>query len=137
MKNKRNASPNSLKNMGYNATSFKAGEERTREAGRKGATSEKRKETIRFKEAMQSLFEQKKVGSDGKEYTGAQMLAMKTFKKALDGDTNALKIALEYAEGKPEETVKVNVSENLEEKLDKLSADTIKAMIDKKTEEEE
>ena len=75
------------------ATRFKSGEEAAA-AGRRGgkASGESKRRRKAFAEAFNQLLEQEFTDHNGTSRSGVELIAMKTFKSAMDGDLRAMQI---------------------------------------------
>lgn len=95
-----------------------------RDIGRKGgiASGEARRRKRDLRMAMEALLEKEHKDSNGNVITGAELLALKQYRKALDGDTRAFEVVRDTAGQKP-------VERFVMAEIDQETVDEVEAMM--------
>ena len=95
-------------------------ESQARELGRKGgiASGKARRAKKELRECLTELLEREYGGSDGKVMSGAEIISVKLFAKARDGDIRAFEVLRDTVGQKPVERVEtVEISQETYERV--------------------
>lgn len=92
--------------------------------GKASGEARRRKRDLRL--ALEALLEKEFKGDDGELLSGAELLALKQFKKGIEGDTKAFEVIRDTAGQKPVEKVevgKIDKEQSLQELKDLFDDD--------------
>lgn len=98
-----------------------------REIATKGgiASGEARRERRELKRALETLLENE-IEVDGEKLSGAEAIALKQFKKALDGDTKAFEVVRDTAGQKPvDKTMNVDIDPEIMAEVERIVDETM------------
>lgn len=84
---------------------YKLSQEEAKKGGIASGEARRKKRDLRL--AFEALLEKEFKGEDGELLSGAELLALKQFKKGVEGDTKAFEVIRDTAGQKPVERVEV------------------------------
>lgn len=103
---------------------YKLSQEEAKKGGIKSGETRRKKRDLRL--AFEALLEKEFKGEDGELLSGAELLALKQFRKGIEGDTKAFEVIRDTAGQKPVEKVevgKIDKEQSLQELKDLFDDD--------------